>query len=48
MAIAMYFHPESFTAAKYDEAIARLVVAGAGSPQGRLHHSCFGSPESLT
>ena len=47
MAIAMYFHPESFTAAKYDEAITRLAAAGAGSPQGRLHHSCFGPPESV-
>ena len=47
MAIAMYFHPASFTAAQYDETIARLAAAGAGSPAGRLHHSCFGPPESL-
>ena len=47
MAIAMYFHPASFTAAKYDEAIAKLEAAGAGSPPGRLHHSCFGPPDSV-
>jgi hypothetical protein len=47
MAIAMYFHPASFTAAQYDETIARLAAAGAGSPAGRLHHSCFGPPDSL-
>jgi hypothetical protein len=47
MAIAMYFHPASFTAAQYDETIARLSAAGAGSPAGRLHHSCFGPPDSL-
>ena len=47
MAIALYFHPESFTAKQYDDAIARLDAAGAGRPAGRLHHSCFGPPESL-
>jgi hypothetical protein len=47
MAISMYFHPEGFTAAKYDEAIAQLDAAGAGSPHGRLHHSAFGPPDSL-
>jgi hypothetical protein len=47
MAIAIYFHPESMNASLYDEAIKRLDAAGAGSPPGRLHHSCFGPAEHL-
>ena len=47
MAIAMYFHPQSMSAAQYDEVIERLDKAGAGRPQGRIHHSCFGSPDSV-
>jgi hypothetical protein len=47
MAIAMYFHPASFTAAQYDEVDKRLDAAGARTPQGRLHHSAFGSPDSI-
>jgi hypothetical protein len=47
MAIAIYFHPESMSAAAYDEVIKRLEAAGAGNPPGRLHHSSFGVPEQL-
>jgi hypothetical protein len=47
MAIAMYFHPQSMSAAQYDEVIQRLDKGGAGQPRGRIHHSCFGSPESV-
>ena len=47
MAIAVYFHPESFTAAQYDECIKKLEAAGAGKPRGRLHHSTFVSPDAL-
>ena len=47
MPIAVYFHPESFTSVQYDECIKKLEAAGAGKPNGRLHHSTFGSPESL-
>ena len=47
MAIAMYFHPQSMTAAQYDEVIRRLEAAGAGRPAGRLHHSCFGTGDSM-
>ena len=47
MAIAMYFHPASFTAAQYDEVDRRLDAAGVRTPQGRLHHSCFGGGDSL-
>jgi hypothetical protein len=47
MAIAVYFHPESFTKAQYDDIIDRLDKAGAGQPPGRTHHSCFGPDGSL-
>ncbi len=47
MAIAMYFHPQSMSAAQYDEVIRRLEAAGAGRPGGRLHHSCFGAGDSM-
>jgi hypothetical protein len=47
MAIAIYFHPESMSAAQYDDVIRRLDKAGAGQPQGRTHHSCFGSPDAV-
>ena len=47
MAIGMYFSPESMTAAQYDEIMRRLDQAGAGSPKGRLFHSCFGSGDKL-
>lgn len=38
MALGMYFAPESFPPAAYDDAIKRLDEAGAGSPPGRLYH----------
>lgn len=47
MAIAVYFHPDSMSAAKYDEIIKKLEAAGAAKPAGRLHHSAFGPAESL-
>jgi hypothetical protein len=47
MAIAVYFHPESLTAAQYDDVFKRLEDAGAGSPAGRIHHSCFGRDGDL-
>lgn len=47
MAIAVYFHPEKMTRSEYDEIIVRLDKAGAGSPKGRTHHSCFGGDDSL-
>lgn len=47
MALAVYFHPESMTKAKYEEAIKKLEQAGAGTPKGRLHHSCFGPEGNL-
>jgi hypothetical protein len=38
MALGMYFQPADFTPARYDDAIKRLDAAGAGTPEGRLHH----------
>jgi hypothetical protein len=38
MALGFYFTPKGFTPEKYDEAIRQLEAAGAGSPQGRIHH----------
>jgi hypothetical protein len=38
MALGFYFTPSGFTPAKYDDALARLEAAGAGSPPGRLYH----------
>ena len=47
MAIAVYFHPKDLTMAKFEEAHARLLAAGAADPPGRIHHSCFGEDGSL-
>jgi len=38
MAVGLYFRPNSFTPARYDDAVERLEAAGAGSPPGRLYH----------
>jgi hypothetical protein len=38
MALGFYFTPSGFTPAKYDDTLARLEAAGAGSPPGRLYH----------
>lgn len=47
MAIAVVFTPSSMNAAKYDECIRLLEQAGAGAPQGRLYHACYGSNDQL-
>jgi hypothetical protein len=47
MAIAIYFHPTSLSAAKYDEANREVQAAGAAKPVGRVHHSCFGPDGDL-
>lgn len=49
MAIGVYFSPQiPMSTQSYNECIRRLKKAGAGHPRGRLHHSCFGSPDSLS
>ena len=47
MAIGVYFHPKSLSAAQYDQANRELEAAGAGNPAGRIHHSCFGPDGDL-
>ena len=47
MPIAVYFNPEAMTSDQYDATMAALDAAGAGSPAGRIHHSCFGAPDHL-
>jgi hypothetical protein len=47
MPIAVYIHPESMSAAQYDDIHRRLDKAGQASPKGRLHHSCFGPADHL-
>ncbi|HEX9990540.1 MAG TPA: hypothetical protein VGE45_18945 [Chloroflexia bacterium] len=47
MAIAVNFTPESMNAEQYDEIIKSLDAAGAGAPESRLYHACFGSGDKL-
>jgi hypothetical protein len=47
MAIAVYFHPKEMTVKTYEETHRRLEEVGAGQPEGRLHHSCFGDDGGL-
>ena len=47
MAITVLFTPRSLNASQYDEINKLLENAGAGAPQGRLYHVCFGTGSSL-
>jgi hypothetical protein len=47
MAVVLRFAPEGMTAELYDECIERLEKAGAGSPEGRLYHVCFGDKSNI-
>ena len=47
MAIVLRFAPHGMTAEQYDECIERLEKAGAGSPEGRLYHVCFGEKNNI-
>lgn len=47
MAITIEFSPTNMTSQKYDEVIRRLEHAGAGSPPGRVFHTCFGPDDKL-
>ena len=47
MAITALFTPPSMNASQYDEIIKQLEQAGAGAPQGRHFHVCFGTGTSL-
>ncbi|MCA1589147.1 MAG: hypothetical protein LC734_01905 [Acidobacteria bacterium] len=43
----MRFGPAGMTADKYKEVVKRLEQAGAGAPEGRLYHVCFGDTNDL-
>jgi len=43
MALGFYFTPSGFTPEQYDQTLARLEAAGAGSPPGRLYHAALES-----
>ena len=47
MAVVLRFAPEQFTLEQYNECIERLEKAGAGSPEGRLYHVCFGDEKNI-
>ena len=47
MAIIVTFNPTGMNGTKYDEVMKRLDAAGAGAPDGRLSHVCFGPENSL-
>jgi hypothetical protein len=38
VALGFYFTPSGFTPEIYDQTLAKLEAAGAGSPPGRLYH----------
>jgi hypothetical protein len=45
--VGYYLRPATMNAQQYEALIERLEASGNGSPEGRLHHSCFGSDEAL-
>jgi hypothetical protein len=47
MALIIHFAPRNMNQDKYAEILRRLEAAGAGAPRGRLHHTCYGSRETL-
>jgi hypothetical protein len=47
MAVVLRFTFQGLSADKYNQIIDRLEKAGAGSPEGRLYHICFGDPNNL-
>ncbi len=48
MAYMSIFSPNSMSLAQYSEAMKRLKAAGAGSPQGRIMHICYGEEPKLS
>jgi hypothetical protein len=47
MALIVHFAPKGMDQGKYAEVLRRLEQAGAGSPPGRLHHTCYGDKDAL-
>jgi hypothetical protein len=48
MAIGVYVSPVGMSTEKYDECIKLLRKAGAGHPNGRTYHVCFGPSNNLS
>jgi hypothetical protein len=47
MAMIVHYDVKGMTEQKYATILRRLDAAGAGSPPGRLHHTCYGSKSAL-
>lgn len=47
MALIVHFAPKGMDTKKYAEVLRRLEAAGAGTPAGRLHHTCYGDALAL-
>jgi hypothetical protein len=47
MALIVHFAPKGMDQKKYAEVLRRLEKAGAGTPPGRLHHTCYGDRSAL-
>jgi hypothetical protein len=47
MALIVHFTPQGMNEKKYAEVLRRLEAAGAGTPVGRLHHTCYGDKTAL-
>src|ERR1700691_5501709 len=47
MSVGYYLRLATMNAQQYEALIERLEASGNGSPEGRLHHSCFGSDDAL-
>jgi hypothetical protein len=47
MALIAHFASKNMTEPKYAEVLRRLDKAGAGTPPGRLHHTCYGDKSAL-
>lgn len=47
MALIAHFAATGMDEKKYAEVLRRLEAAGVGAPQGRLHHTCYGTKDSL-
>ncbi len=47
MSIGVYFAPKAFTIQQYDACLEKLAEAGAGAPEGRTLHTCFGGDEAV-
>ena len=47
MALIIHFSPQGMDETKYAEVLRRLEAAGAGAPEGRLHHTSYGDKAGL-